>query len=186
ARFSTTQAKTSSSRSSSFTAITATCCTSGWVSSTASTSAAAMFSPERRMMFFLRSTKCSMPSGPTHTTSPVGNPPTTTAPPERAPAGRCSRVAHQELAGLAIADVAIGIVDDAHLDARSDAAEGAGADLARFDAVGQHARHLGHAPDLDHGKAEALFEGGMQFGLDAGADAEAHGMAPLVLIGREL
>ena len=64
ARFSTTQASTSSSRSSSFTAITAACCTSGCVSSMASTSAAAMFSPERRMMFFLRSTKCSMPSGP--------------------------------------------------------------------------------------------------------------------------
>ena len=38
-------------------ATTATCSTAGWDCSAASTSAAAMFSPERRMMFFLRSTK---------------------------------------------------------------------------------------------------------------------------------
>jgi hypothetical protein len=53
-RLRTMQASTSSLRSSSFTDITAACCTVGWVSSTASTSAAAMLSPDRRMMFFLR------------------------------------------------------------------------------------------------------------------------------------
>src|SRR5262245_66436828 len=90
---------------------------------------------------------------------------------EAGAARRPGRMAHHKLAGLAIGDVAIGVVDDAHFDARPDAAEGARADLARLDAVAQHPRHLGHAPDLDHGKAEALLEGRMQLGPDARADA---------------
>ena len=69
------QASTSSSRTSSGTAITAASSTSGWVNSQASTSAAAMFSPERRMMFLRRSTKCSMPVASRVTTSPVWNQP---------------------------------------------------------------------------------------------------------------
>ena len=48
---------TSSSRISSTTASTATWATASWACSVASISAAAMFSPARRMMFFLRSTK---------------------------------------------------------------------------------------------------------------------------------
>ncbi len=64
---------TSSSRISSGTATTATWATASWAWSVASTSAAAMFSPERRMMFFLRSTKISMPSAVRRTTSPVWN-----------------------------------------------------------------------------------------------------------------
>ena len=89
-------------------------------------------------------------------------------------------MAHQHLARLAVCDVAVAIVDHAYLDARHRAAEGARADLTRLEAVPQHAHHLGHAPDLDQRKAEALFEGGVQLRLDAGADAEAHVVAPLV------
>jgi hypothetical protein len=66
---------TSSSRISSGTASTATWATASWACKTASTSAAAMFSPERRMMFFFRSTKISMPSAVWRTTSPVWNQP---------------------------------------------------------------------------------------------------------------
>ncbi len=53
----TTHAITSSSRISSGAARTATWATASCAWRQASTSAAAMFSPERRMMFFFRSTK---------------------------------------------------------------------------------------------------------------------------------
>ena len=53
----TTQAKTSSPRTLSEMAPTATAAMPGWSCNTLSTSTAAMFSPERRMTFFLRSTK---------------------------------------------------------------------------------------------------------------------------------
>ena len=69
------QAITSSCLSSSGTAMTAAWATRPSAWSTASTSAAAMFSPLRRMMFFLRSTKRSMPSAAWVTTSPVWNQP---------------------------------------------------------------------------------------------------------------
>ena len=95
-------------------------------------------------------------------------------------------MAHQQLARLSVGDVVLGIVDDAHLDARHGLAEGARADLARLVGVAQHAHHLGHAPELDHGKAEALLEFGVQLGLDAGADAEADLVLPFVLAGRQL
>ena len=66
---------TSSSLTSSGTASTATCATASCACSAASTSAAAMFSPARRMMFFFRSTKTSIPSVVCRTTSPVWNQP---------------------------------------------------------------------------------------------------------------
>ena len=78
------------------------------------------------------------------------------------------------LAGLAVGNVPILIVDHAHIDARDGAAEGTRADLARRAIVGQNAHHLGHAPDLDQGKAEPLLEYRMQLRLDAGAQSEAH------------
>jgi hypothetical protein len=105
---------------------------------------------------------------------------------EAAAARRLRRVAHQHLAGLARSDVAIGIIDDANLDARHRPSERAGADLARFDGVAKHTHHLRHAPELDHGKAEALLERRVQLGLDAGADAKADLVLPFVLPGREL
>ena len=76
--------------------------------------------------------------------------------------------------GCAVRHVAIVVVDDAHIDAGHGAAEGTGADLARLVAVGEHAHHLGHAPQLDHREAEAGLEGGVKLRLDAGAEAEAH------------
>ena len=54
---------------------TATAATAGCWRSALSTSTAAMFSPERRMTFLRRSTKCNDPSGPRRTTSPVWNQP---------------------------------------------------------------------------------------------------------------
>jgi hypothetical protein len=80
--------------------------------------------------------------------------------------------------------VGVVLVDDAHLDPRHLATEGASADLARSNIVGEDPHHLGHAPDLDERKAEAFFERGVKLRLDAGADGEAHRMAPLVLVGR--
>ena len=184
---STTQARTSSSRSASLTAITAACCTSGWVSSTASTSAAAMFSPERRMMFFLRSTKCSMPSASRTTTSPVWNQPPRQASSvaacvvevsrEAAAARRRRGMAEQHLARLPVGEVALLVVDHAHFHPGDFPPEGARADLARLVAVRQAAHHLGHAPEFDQGKAEALLDRPMELRLDAGADAEAHACA---------
>jgi hypothetical protein len=50
--------------------------------------------------------------------------------------------------------------------------------------VGENAHHLGHAPNLDHGKAEALLEFGVQLRLDAGAETEADAVAAIVLGGR--
>ena len=85
-----------------------------------------------------------------------------------------------------MSDVSIGIVDDAHLDARHGPPECAGADLARLHGVAQHANHLGHSPELDHGKAEALLERRVQLGLDAGADAEPDLVLPFVHARREL
>jgi hypothetical protein len=52
--------------------------------------------------------------------------------------------------------------------------------------VAQHAHHLRHAPELDHGKAEAGFERRVQLGLDAGADAEADLVFAFVFAGRQL
>jgi hypothetical protein len=95
-------------------------------------------------------------------------------------------VAHQHFPRSPVSDVAIGIVDDAHLDARHGPPEGAGADLARLDGIAQHANHLRHSPQLDHGEAETLLERRVQFGLDAGADAEPDLVLPFVLGRREL
>ena len=90
-------------------------------------------------------------------------------------------MAHEHLARHLIGHIPVSFVDDPHLDARHRAAEGAGADLARLKVVGQRPHHLGHAPHLDHGEAKAHLEGGVQLRLDAGADAEAHVVAALVL-----
>ena len=71
----TMQARTSSPRMASGTAATATVLTRGWLSRMVSTSTAEMFSPLRRMTFFLRSTKRIMPSASRRTRSPVWNQP---------------------------------------------------------------------------------------------------------------
>ncbi|KAG1239505.1 hypothetical protein G6F68_018570 [Rhizopus microsporus] len=71
----TTQASTSSPRTASGTAATATDLTSGCCISTLSTSTAEMFSPLRRITFFFRSTKRSAPSSSRRTISPVWNQP---------------------------------------------------------------------------------------------------------------
>jgi hypothetical protein len=103
---------------------------------------------------------------------------------EAAPARRCRRMAHQHLAGLAVRHIAVVLVDDPHLDARHGAAEGARAHLSGRDAIGQHTHHLGHAPQLDQRKTEALLEGRVQLRLDAGAEAEAHTMPAVLGAGR--
>ena len=69
------QASTSSPRTGSGVAATADACTSGCWFSTLSTSTAEMFSPLRRMTFFLRSTKYRLPSSSARTMSPVWNQP---------------------------------------------------------------------------------------------------------------
>ena len=93
-------------------------------------------------------------------------------------------MAHEHLAGLAVGNVAVLLIDDAHIDARNRAPERSRAHLARLAAVRQHAHHLGHAPDLDQREAEALLEGRMQLRLDPRADTEPHAVTALVLAGR--
>ena len=75
----------------------------------------------------------------------------------------------------------VAIVDHTYLDARHRPAEGARADLTRLEVVPQHTHHLCHAPDLDQRKAKAPFEQQVQLRLDAGANAEADVVVPLVL-----
>ena len=99
---------------------------------------------------------------------------------EEIAARRIGRVADQHLAGRAVGHVAIGVVDDAHLEAGLNPAEGARADLARRLVVDQGANHLRHAPELDEREAEALLERCVQLRLDAGTDAEAHAVLALV------
>src|SRR5262249_12990329 len=77
---------------------------------------------------------------------------------EATPARCLCRVAHQHFAGLAVRYVVLLIVDYAHVNARQGAAKGSRTDLARLCGIPQHAHHLRHTPDLDHGKTEALFE----------------------------
>src|SRR5258705_7227 len=72
------------------------------------------------------------------------------------------------------------VVHHARLEAAPWPAESAHVDLARLDAVGVDAPRLGHAPYLDEREAEALLEGLVQFGLDAGAEAELHAVLSLL------
>src|SRR6266480_2804401 len=150
----TTQAMTSSSRTGSGAAITATWPTAGWPASAASTSSAAMFSPARRMMFLRRSTKCSAPSGPRRTTSPVWNQP---------------GLPHQELSAFFVYQ---------DLQRWRRAADAARADMPRLAARRDQRppSGLGHRPGLDQRKAEALLERGVVRGIGISAVAEAHAM----------
>ena len=73
------QASTSSPRTASGVAATAELFTAGCWFSTLSTSTAEMFSPLRRITFFLRSTKKRLPSASRRTRSPVWNQPSAQA-----------------------------------------------------------------------------------------------------------
>src|SRR5665213_1611757 len=151
------QASTSSSRSSSATEVTATSATAGWRRSTLSTSAALIFSPLRRMMFFLRSTKCRLPSRSARTMSPGVKP-------AARPGGFGDRGFFEVLGEEAGARVTPGgahqqfavVRDDARFDRRRGPAEAVRTDMARL-MVGDHDRAgagLGHGPGLQQREAE--------------------------------
>src|SRR5882724_12218121 len=91
-------------------------------------------------------------------------------------------MAEQHLAGLAGGDIALVIVDHANFHPGDFPPERARADLARLAAIRQDPHHLGHSPDFYQGKAEALFDRLMELRLDAGPDAETHGVRSLVRI----
>ena len=178
--FVTMHAKTSSPRTGSGTGAMATAVTDGCWRRALSTSTAAMFSPERRMTFLRRSTKCNDPSGPRRTTSPVWNQPPAQASavasgslrysrkkPRRGsgrrgePAVRLVRRRCRPRATMRVSMVAGG------------AAEAVGADVARFLVGGDDGAGagFGHRPGFDQREAETLLERRVQLAVDAGAES---------------
>jgi hypothetical protein len=101
-----------------------------------------------------------------------------------APAGRRLGMAEQHLARLPAGEVALLIVDHANFHPGDFPPKRARADLAGLAAIRQDAHHLRHSPDFDQGKAEALLDRAMELRLDAGPDAETHGVRSLVRIRR--
>src|SRR5699024_3206383 len=71
------------------------------------------------------------------------------------------------------------IVDYAGFQVLAGAAEGAGVDGPWFGGGDEAAAGLGHAPEFQQRKAEALLERAVQRRFDPGADAEAHAVVAL-------
>jgi len=94
--------------------------------------------------------------------------------------------AHQQFTRAAVGQVAVGVVDHAHLQRLGLAPEGARVRQARLVLVGEEAAGLGHAPDLDEGEAEAGLDLRVQARVAAGAQAEAHAVARLPVRARLL